>query len=305
MPLTYPSRLDFRHVSFQGRKITPRTVVAPVKRAPTSVPLPALPANGLLPAEDIEFIHLVLTRFRLEPARYRPDPLIRRLPACLRALRVTNVSEARAAIACRPEALQTAVNALLLGVTEFFRDRAVFEALREQVLPTLAAQQGTLSIWSAACANGAELYSLAWLLAEQGLLPRARLLGTDCRSEAIAAAREGRFRRLQPAGGTESLHLLKALNGEMYVPAGVRKHIRWAVGDVFKCRDQALWDLILCRNLAIYLELSAGEELWRILAAALKPGGFLIIGKAERPGRGLGLSRIVPCIYRREGAPCR
>ncbi len=63
--------------------------------------------------------------------------------------------------------------------------------------------------------------------------------------------------------------------------------------------------MILCRNLLIYLQHDAAVELCRRLCHALKPGGFLVLGTAEKPAPELGLVRIASCIYRREGiSPC-
>jgi chemotaxis protein methyltransferase CheR len=58
--------------------------------------------------------------------------------------------------------------------------------------------------------------------------------------------------------------------------------------------------MILCRNLSIYLQPSAAGRIWSRLAAALKPGGFLVLGKAERPYGAVGLRSVAPCVYRRE-----
>ena len=87
----------------------------------------------------------------------------------------------------------SAVSSLLIGVTEFFREPAVFDFLRTQVLPVLAGGNRRLRIWSAACSSGAELYSMAILLSETGLLERSYLLGTDCRGDAIERARLGLY----------------------------------------------------------------------------------------------------------------
>lgn len=62
------------------------------------------------------------------------------------------------------------------------------------------------------------------------------------------------------------------------------------------------WDLVLCRNVVIYLETPAAELLFSRIAATLSPGGFLIVGKAERPASGLKLSPVARCVYRRVNA---
>jgi chemotaxis methyl-accepting protein methylase len=76
---------------------------------------------------------------------------------------------------------------------------------------------------------------------------------------------------------------------------------RWRVQDALTISDYACWDLILCRNMAIYLDPEAIRDLWVRLSRALRPGGILVVGRAERPS-GAHLRRLGPCIYAREEA---
>jgi chemotaxis protein methyltransferase CheR len=76
----------------------------------------------------------------------------------------------------------------------------------------------------------------------------------------------------------------------------------WRLGNALAYVEPGRWDLILCRNLAIYLQNSAITTLWHRLAAALRPGGYLVVGKAERPSDGNRLTMVDHCVYRREGS---
>ena len=84
--------------------------------------------------------------------------------------------------------LARALSSLLIGTTEFFREPpAAFDFLRARFLPKSGRRHCPLRIWSAACSTGAELYSMAIVLGEAGLLEQSCLLGTDCRGDAIAS----------------------------------------------------------------------------------------------------------------------
>ena len=143
---------------------------------------------------------------------------------------------------------------------------------------------------------------MAILLAEAGLLGRSVLLGTDCRVEAVRQARAARYR---PAG------LEPTLRGLYFDPVGesfqvsqrLRRHTHWEVADLAAATADGPWDIILWRNLAIYLNPRRADALWRRLAAALAPGGYLIVGKAERPPSELNLSPVCRCIHRRRAFP--
>ena len=84
-----------------------------------------------------------------------------------------------------------ALESLLIGTTEWFRDEPVFEQLEKQVLPMLLHRTDNLRVWSAGASEGLELYSLAVLLAKCGRLSGSHLLGSDCRVEAIDRAERG------------------------------------------------------------------------------------------------------------------
>src|SRR5687767_15292648 len=94
-------------------------------------------AFGPLSAEETSFARWLFAKAGLDARDYRGETVARRLPACLRMLRVERIDQARALIESDPRRLQTALDAMLIGVTGFFRDRAVFDALRDHVVPAL------------------------------------------------------------------------------------------------------------------------------------------------------------------------
>ena len=136
------------------------------------------------------FVARALELSGLPADAYRAVPMHRRFNTCLRNLKAESVSEAWSLLQ-NPESVAIAIDSLLIGVTEFFRDKAVFDALRNKIATDFPSKQEPIRVWSAGCSNGAELYSLAMLLDEAGHLGRSILVGTDCRSVAIQDARSG------------------------------------------------------------------------------------------------------------------
>ncbi len=285
---------DLRHISFHGKTVTD------ARQAAAKMPPPPAPRPPQSDAELDPFAAWLLWQAGLDPRAYRATPLNRRVATCLRRVRASDPQEARAHLLRRPDQLPVAVDTLLIGVTEFHRDETVFASLRREVMPRLARQEGAIRVWSAGCANGAELYSVAMLLAEWDLLPRADLLGTDCRENAVTQAQRAVYppsmlERLDP-GLTD--HFVR--EGRSWrVSDDVRRQATWKLRDLTRRAEPGPWDVILFRNLAIYLTEQTTERIYERLADVLRPGGFLVTGKAEIPP--LAFARLAPCLYQWTG----
>lgn len=294
--------VDLRHVCFEGRQAADGRRRAArghpyAERGPWDAPPAASePARG--------FVAWVIDRAGLDASLYRHRPLLRRLPTCLRTLKVHSTEEAQNLLEDRPDLLPTAVSSLLIGVTEFFRDSAVFEGMRAHVLPDSAVRRGPLRVWSAGCSTGEELYSLAILLAEAKLLAGSFLLGTDCRGEAVERARRAAYNAAAVSllAPTIRSRYFESAGNSWRVIKPLRRQTSWHVADLADQIAHGPWDVILWRNMAIYLNPGPAEAIWRRLAGALAPRGFLIVGKAERPPSDLGLVQVCRCVYRRTGA---
>jgi chemotaxis methyl-accepting protein methylase len=255
---------------------------------------------------EYRFVRAMFERAGLNVSAYRQETLRRRLPACLRALRVATVDEGMLALSRADASVVTAgINAMVIGVTGFFRDAAVFQYLRDAVLPSLPRHGGHPRVWSAGCSDGEEMYSVAMLLAEHERLCGAYLLGTDCRAAALERARDARYdaRTLAGVSGErQDLHFVRAGGESKRVCDRLRGAVQWRRGDVTRLHEPGAFDLILCRNLAMYLTPDAAAQLWQQLENALRPGGFLVLGKAERPAGATRLGVVAPCVYRRRSA---
>lgn len=305
---TSPER--FQHLTFLGDRPVPAAA-----RARGDDDRPASPVP--LDAASAALFATLCQHWGLSAHRYRTGVFLRRQAACLRALSVATPDEGLQAVRLSPAASERALGALMIGVTQFFRDPAVFHALRGR-LCTL--RQGTCPprVLSIGCSDGSELYSIAILLAEAGLLDGVRLHGIDCRPAAVAAARTGvypasaiqalppawRTRYFAPAPRHEQRRRpMAGATGAVQVIDRLRDACHWHLDDAFAGTDaEEAFDLILCRNLAIYLTEEAAAELWSSWVARLRPGGLLVTGKAERPAHRVRarLRRLDASLYAKE-----
>ena len=190
-----------------------------------------------------------------------------------------------------PDLSQDVVEALLNNETYFFRDKPTFDQLPQEIIPELARRRldsKRLSIWSAGCSTGQEVYSLAMLFAEQKDRWHGwtiELLGTDVSHRAINAARSGLYSQFEVQRGlgvTQMLrHFDETANG-------------WQIGEdqrwIVQFRQHNLlgphpgrqpFDLVLCRNVLLYFERETRSAAFDRLANAVAPDGFLMLGAGE------------------------
>jgi chemotaxis protein methyltransferase CheR len=293
--------ISYRHVVFPDRAGGSNAAVNFASAEETATVNSTSPEDHLS-ADEYDNVRFLFHRSGLDVDDYRFETIKRRIPACVRALRVESLSAARAMVQRSPEFLKTVLGSLVIGVTGFFRDPTVFEVLGERVIPQLLSHKNGPKVWSVGCSEGAELYSVAMLLAERGGLQRSTLLGTDCRSDALARAREGRYDYFSVKSVPPELmsRYLKAEGATWRVHPYLRAVTQWRAGNALTTPEPGLWDMILCRNMSIYMQPPAAARLWQALENCLRPGGYLVLGKAERPQGTGGLTAVSPCIFRRD-----
>lgn len=179
------------------------------------------------------------------------------------------------------------VNALTTNLTSFFREPHHFELLAQRARAARECGAGTLRIWSAACSTGEEAWSIAIVMREAG--QRADILATDIDSDVLATGQEGVYPAERAAGlPPERLHrhFLRGTGsneGFVRVRPELRPLVRFAQFNLQGAQWPApgRFDVIFCRNVVIYFEREAQRRLADRLAAALVPGGLLLVGHAE------------------------
>lgn len=210
---------------------------------------------------------------------------------------------------------------LLIHVTSFFRDPAVFTTLSTQVLPRLIAEKApgeALRVWVPGCSSGEEVYSLVMALSElteaSGREVQLKVFGTDLSEKVIERARSAVFPESIVA--QVSLARLERFFVRTDLPNGqpgfqIRKELReqcvFARQDVTRDPPFSNLDLVSCRNLMIYLSSEAQRQLVPTLHYALRVGGVLMLGAAETPGSHPGFEVVDANhrIYRRGSHPSR
>ena len=190
-----------------------------------------------------------------------------------------------------PSLSQKVVEALLNNETYFFRDRAPFDLLERYALPELAkrrAKSRRLSIWSAGCSTGQEVYSLAMLFAqspEQWHGWTIDILGTDVSTGCIERARAGSYTQFEVQRGLGINQMIKwfeeSSDGWRAVET-LRMPVRFQVHNLLEPPPHpAEFDIVLCRNVLLYLSTDKKTLAFERLVAGMAEDGWLMLGAGE------------------------
>ncbi len=279
-------------------------------------PVNPLLSDGAPPLGDSEFA--AIARIMMSEARISLPPTKKvlvhsRLSRRLRDNRLSTFKEYIAFAESNPEELRILVTALTTNHTHFFRESHHFDHLRDVLLPKLKSDptRAPVRMWSAGCSSGEEVYTLAMTLmgteraqAEWMRHRDVRLLATDISQPVVNAAAEGFY----AAAGVDGVP--EAYRKAWMVPEGSGYRMAEAARALVTARVLNLfgewpmrqrYDAIFCRNVMIYFDDPAKEELEARLVELLKPGGFLYIGHSERL-IGPAVARMRSCgntIYQR------
>ena len=183
------------------------------------------------------------------------------------------------------------VEALLNNETYFFRDRAPFDLLSRHALPELARKRHSsrkIRIWSAGCSTGQEVYSIAMLFAENVAQWRGwtvDVLGTDVSSAVVERARSGVYTQFEVQRGlgiNQTIRWFEERDDGWRAVEELRKTIRFQVHNLLEPPPHpGGFDIILCRNLLLYLTPEKRRVAFDRLASAMAPDGWLMLGAGE------------------------
>ena len=182
------------------------------------------------------------------------------------------------------------VHGLSVDVSAMFRDPGFFRVLREQVLSLLRTSP-YIRIWQAGCSTGEEIYSLAILLTEEGLIDRCRIYATDINERALEKARAGIYplklmqkytQNYIQAGGTRSFseYYTAAYDNAIFRPA-LHEQVVFAKHNLVMDGPFNQFDLLLCRNVMIYFNRRLQDRVHRLLYDSLANFGVLGLGAKE------------------------
>lgn len=221
--------------------------------------------------------------------QYKESSLTRRIERRLHATKAESYKDYIIRLDADPAEYDKLIDIFLINVTEFFRDKEAFDIIKNEALPDIIENniKPKLKIWSAGCATGEEVYSIA-IIADEILGNRrdgfgVSIYGTDIDRHSLAKAEEGIYKSVIVKDNIPSEILSKYfdINGSIGIKEFVKRNCFFVFHDLVSDKPFNEVDLVLCRNVAIYFERSLQEKIYMDFYNALNEGGYLFLGKAE------------------------
>ncbi len=214
----------------------------------------------------------------------------RRIQYALQQMGCETISELQAQVLHDPDAFMALLQYLTIPTSEMFRDPSYFLALREQVVPHLHTYP-SLKIWIAGCSTGEEVYSMAIMLKEEGLLDRTIIYATDINPQSLDRARRGVYSLARMKAYTASYQAAggKAAFSDYYTAAYDNALFDRSLIDNVSFADHSLatdsvfseTHLVCCRNVLIYFNRKLQERALGLFHESLCHRGFLGLGSKE------------------------
>ena len=244
-----------------------------------------------LELKDIEkVIDAIRNSKGIDFSEYAFSSFRRRINRFLEINRIRSIDELIGKIRFEGEFTDQLIKEITVNVTEMFRDPSFWIMLRDNIIPDLAGRR-QINIWHAACSTGEEVYSMAILLKEAGLLKKTSIVATDINDHVLEIASKGTYtvrsqeqnaKNYELFGGKGRLSdYFTAVNGSVHYDQELVEKVHFKNHNLAQDGPFALFDLIICRNVLIYFSSDLQERVIRTFGQSLTDDAYLGIGSKE------------------------
>jgi chemotaxis protein methyltransferase CheR len=247
--------------------------------------------------QDIEIAELrkltefVLENFNYDFTNYAMSSFKRRIQRILELYKFQSVEVLIKRLKEEPKFFHEFISEVTVNVTEMFRDPSFWREVRDHIIPNILLNNDSISIWHAGCSSGEEVYSMAILLKEMGILEKSKIIATDIDKSILSKATSGvtpsknmelnekNYIRFQGSASLSSY--FKEENGKAILDKSLIANVSFREHDLVKGAVFNKFDLILCRNVMIYFNQQLQNKVLIKLHESLFKYGYLIIGSKE------------------------
>ncbi|SEW42896.1 chemotaxis protein CheB [Chitinophaga arvensicola] len=269
----------------------PAVITEYVNKSKKSVVTPAIQAMEEKSITAI--IDLIREKLPFDFSEYKPTTILRRIRRRMVYFNFEFLEPYYQYLLQHPGEVETLAQSFMISVSSFFRNPEAFDVIRETVLPEIMTRkkpEEEIKIWIAGCATGEEAYTMAILLYEEaektGKEITIKVFATDIDKSALEFAGKGLYgdqvqQEISPA--RLARHFIQEANGYR-IKQHIRKMLIFAQHNVVKNPPYCNMDLISCRNLLIYMNISLQQKALAMLHFGLSQQGYLFLGSSENMG---------------------
>ncbi|WP_083320753.1 CheR family methyltransferase [Hymenobacter glacialis] len=261
-------------------------------RALLNRPRRELPESDAKPAHALQKIFILIrAQTGHDFSLYKRNTVFRRIERRMNSHQIKEFTDYVRFLQENPAEVEALFQELLIGVTKFFRDPEAFELLKVQLLPLLRhkSAESVVRVWAPGCSTGEEAYTLAMCLLEclEGMAPRnylkIQVFATDINSDGIEVARAASYPETIEADVSPArlARFFTHADGQYQIKKEVRDVVIFAVHNLTKDAPFTKLDLLVCRNLLIYLSAELQKNIIPVFHYALNPGAVLMLGPSE------------------------
>lgn len=273
----------------------PAKLIAFLKHTPEMKIEPEIDSKSKSNIEKI--ILLLRQRTGHDFSQYKKNTLVRRIERRKVIHQIDKISNYVRFLQNNPNEVDILFKEILIGVTNFFRDIAVWKKFKDNILPDLCSELKDghiIRVWTPGCSTGEEVYSLAIIFKEvmekykKNKKITMQIFATDLDTDAITKARTG-FYSSNITADVSPERLSRFFTeeaGGYRVNASIREMVVFAPQNVIKDPPFTRLDILICRNMLIYMESELQLKLISLFNYSLNPGGIMLLGTAENLGTG-------------------
>ncbi len=258
---------------------------------------PGSPAGSHEKTQEVEIADLrritqsVMTQYGYDFTDYAMSSFKRRIQRILELFKIPTVDQLIKRIESEPVFFEVFLSEITVNVTEMFRDPSFWREVRDHIIPNILLNHDSFSIWHAGCSSGEEVFSMAILLREMGILEKVNIIASDIDKPILAKAQKGEYllknmelnekNYIRFQGSATLKDYYEEKNGKVIMEPSLVEKVSFRKYDLVKGSPFSKFDLILCRNVMIYFNQNLQNGVLKKFHESLFKYGYLAIGSKE------------------------
>ncbi|WP_038032734.1 CheR family methyltransferase [Thermonema rossianum] len=237
-------------------------------------------------------IEMIKKRYDYDFSNYAMSSFRRRVQRFIELFRIESMEELIRKLELDKQFFKTFLSEITVNVTEMFRDPTFWVELRDEIIPSILMNKKEFRVWHAGCSSGEEVFSMAILLDEMGILDQVEIVATDIDYSILDKAQQATYnlrnmeevnkKNYQRFMGKRTLEAYyKVEDGKAVMDKTLLRNVQFVEHNLVNGEKIGVFDLILCRNVMIYFNQTLQNEVLKLFHASLPRYGYLAIGSKE------------------------